>query len=102
MALSLPVKTSTIYVLRRYGPESDFTCVSHLDWGFNVGTKIIVNIFLTRNKLSRDIVRKESVTGFKKRQRTKKTKFKSFLFFTEVAKVNYSDRMVFIKYRQTP
>ena len=101
MALSLPVKTSTIYVLRRYGPESDFTCVNHLDWGFNVATKIIVNIFLTRNKLSRDIVRKESVTGFKKRQRTKKTKFKSFLFFTEVAKVNYSDRMVFIKYRQT-
>ena len=70
VTLSLTVKTSAAYVLRRYVTESDFTCVNYLDWGFNVATKIIVNI-LTTNRLSRDIVRKESFTGFKKRQRTK-------------------------------
>ena len=63
VALSLPVKTSAT--------ESDFACVNHLDWGFNVATKIIVNIFLTINRLSRDIVSKGSVNSFKKRQRTK-------------------------------
>ena len=56
VALSLPVKTSATYVLRGYGPESDFTCVNHLDWGFNVATKDITNIFLTANRPSRDIV----------------------------------------------
>ena len=63
VALSLPVKTSAT--------ESDFACVNHLDWGFNVATKIIVNIFLIINRLSRDIVSKGSVNSFKKRQRTK-------------------------------
>ena len=62
VALSLPVKTSATYVLHHYGPESDFTCVNRLGWRFNVATKIIVNVFLTANRLSRDIVRKESVT----------------------------------------
>ena len=72
VALSLPVKTPATYVLRRYGSESDFTCVNSLDWGFNFPTKIIVNIFFNnKQRLSRDIVRKESVTGFKKRQRTR-------------------------------
>ena len=97
----LTVKTSAAYVLRRYGTDSDFTCVNYLDWGFNVATKIIVNI-LTTNRLSRDIVRKESFTEFKKRQRTKQTIFKSLSFFTKVPNVNYSDRMVLIKYRQNP
>ena len=72
MALYLPVKTSASYVLRRYGPLSDFTCVTSLDWVFNFAIKIVVNIFFNnKQKLLKDIVRKESVTGFKKRQRTK-------------------------------
>ena len=58
------------FVLRCYGPESDFVSVSYLDWGFIFATKITVNIFFN-NRLSRDIVHKESVTGFKKCQRTK-------------------------------
>ena len=49
--------------------ESDFMCVSDLDWGFNFATKITVNIFLTTNRMSRDIVCKERITGFKKCQR---------------------------------
>ena len=72
VALFLPVKISATYVIYRYRPESDFTCVNHLDWEFNFVTKIIVNIFFSnKQRMSKDIVRKESVTGFKKRERTK-------------------------------
>ena len=58
-------RSSATFVLRCYGPESDFISVNYLDWGF-----ITVNIFFN-NRLSRDIVCKGSVTGFKKCQRTK-------------------------------
>ena len=72
VALSLPVKTSATYVLRGYGPESDFTCVNHLDWGFNVATKVIVNIFFNSKQTVKGYcLDKESVTGFGKRQTTK-------------------------------
>ena len=72
VALSFPVETSTTYVLRRYGPESNFMCVNHLDWGFNFATQINVNIFFNNKlRLPRYIAREESVIGFKKRQRTK-------------------------------
>ena len=47
VALSLPARTMATYVLRLYRPESDFTCVNLLEWGFHFATKIIVNIFLT-------------------------------------------------------
>ena len=62
-------RSSATFVLRCYGPESDFICVNYLDWGFNFATKITVNVFY--NRLSRDILYKESVTGSKKCQRTK-------------------------------
>ena len=84
MALSLPVKTSAT--------ESDFACVNHLDWRFNVATKIIVNIDC-QGILS---VRKVLMVLRNVKER------KPFLFFTEVAYVNYSDRIVFIKFRQIP
>ena len=58
VALSLTAKTSATYVLHRYGPYSDLSCVNYLDWGFNFATKIIVNIFFNdKQRLSRDIVR---------------------------------------------
>ena len=50
MAFSLPVKTSANYVLRCCGPESDFTCVNHLDWEFNIASKIVVNVFLNNKE----------------------------------------------------
>ena len=37
-------------VLRCYGPESDFTCVNYLDWGFNFATKIAVNGFFNNKQ----------------------------------------------------
>ena len=64
-------RSSATFVLRCYGPGSDFISVIYLGWRFNFATKITVNTFLTTNRLSRDIVRKKSVTGFKKCQRTK-------------------------------
>ena len=53
VALSLPVKTSATNVLRSYEPESDFTCVNHLDWGFNVATKIIANILFSNKQTTK-------------------------------------------------
>ena len=50
VSLSLPVKTSATYGLRRCGLESNFTCVNHRGWGFNFATKMIVNIFLATNR----------------------------------------------------
>ena len=67
VVLSLPAKISANYILRRFEPETDFTWVNHLDWGFIFATKIIVNDF---NKTV-NIVPKESVTCFKKCQRAK-------------------------------
>ena len=33
------------YLPKHRQPESDFACVNHLDWGVNVATKIIVDMF---------------------------------------------------------
>ena len=53
VVLSLPVKTSATNVSRSYEPESDFICVNHLDWGFNVANKIIVNIFFNNKQTAK-------------------------------------------------
>ena len=63
-------RSSATFVLRCYGPESDFICVSYLDWRFNFATKITVYIFFNNKQTVKDIVPKQSVTGFKKCQRT--------------------------------
>ena len=43
-------RSSATFVLRCYGPESDFICVNYLDWGFNFATKITVNIFFNNKQ----------------------------------------------------
>ena len=56
MVLTLPAKKLGTYVMRQYEPESDFTCVNHLDLGFNFATNIIGNIFFNnKQKLSRNM-----------------------------------------------
>ena len=60
-----------LYLPKHRQQESDFACVNNLDWGFNVATKIIVKIFFNNKQTFKDIVRKETVTGFNKHQRTK-------------------------------
>ena len=64
-------RSSPTFVLRCYGPESDFISVNYLDWGFIFATNFTLNIIFKTNRLSRDIVSKKSVTGLKKCQRTK-------------------------------
>ena len=43
-------RLSATFVLRCYGPESDFIDVSYLDWGFNFATKINGNIFFNNKQ----------------------------------------------------
>ena len=63
---------SAIYVLKHYGPQCQFCCDDHIEWGVKFSSKIIVNIFFNnKQKQSKDTVRKDTVTGFKKRQRNK-------------------------------
>ena len=49
-----------------------FTCEDHVEWGMYYSTKIIINIFYNKQKISADSVRKDVASGFKKRQREKK------------------------------
>ena len=55
-----------------YGPAPDFVCDEHDEWAGKIANRIIVNIFYNNSqKESKDRKRKETVIGFKKRQRTK-------------------------------
>ena len=70
--MPIPVRESATYALEKYGPTCNFTCDNHVNWGFIFATKIVVNIFFNNaQKLAADSVTKESISGFKKRQRTK-------------------------------
>ena len=66
----MPVAKVATYILKRYGSFPHFSCNMHHDWSFKFASKIVVNIFFNnKQKKSEDLVRKETVTGFKKRQR---------------------------------
>ena len=43
-------RSSAIFVLCCYGPESNFISVNYLDEGFNFAAKITVNIFFNNNQ----------------------------------------------------
>ena len=90
------------FVLRCYGSESDFISVIYVDWAFIFATKITVNIFFNKNRLSGDIVRKEVLLVLRNVKERNKQYFNSFLCFTEIPNVKYSERTVLIKYRQNP
>ena len=70
--LGMPVAEVATYILKRYGSFPHFLCNIHHDWSFKFASKIVVNIFFNnKQKKSKDSVRKEIVTGFKKKQRSK-------------------------------
>ena len=46
-------RLSATFVLRCYGPESDFIRVNYLDWGFNLAIKITVNIFFNNRQTAK-------------------------------------------------
>jgi hypothetical protein len=65
------VRKAAAHILKEYGPKSEFTCQEYFDWGFQFASKILINIFFyNKQKLVSDSIRKDSIDGFKKRQRT--------------------------------
>ena len=72
MSSCIPVRQAATFVLQNYGPVCDFTCNEHKSWGFHFASKIVINIFFNNaQKLAADSVRKDTVKGFKTRQRAK-------------------------------
>ena len=62
-------RTASEYVLKKYSQRVHFTCEDHAG-GIHYSTKIIINIFYNnKQKIAADSVRKDVVSGFKKRQR---------------------------------
>ena len=59
-------------ILKLYAPKSVFTCLNHTEWGYTFASKIIINIFYNnKQKLAGDKVRKDDLSAFKRRQRSK-------------------------------
>jgi len=72
LPISQSVTRSAMYVLKYYGPQCQFCCRYHLDWGVKFASKIVVNIYFNnKQKQSKDCVRKDSISSFKTRQRSK-------------------------------
>ena len=66
------VTRSAMYVLKYCGPNCEFCCQYHLDWGVKFASKIVVNVYFNnKQKQAKDCVRKDSVESFKTRQRRK-------------------------------
>ena len=67
---SISTRTAAEYVLKKYSQRVHFTCEDHAEWGMHYSTKIIINIFYNnKQKIAADSVRKDVVSGFKKRRR---------------------------------
>ena len=72
LVASTSVRKITEMALHAYAPKSSFACEIHLKNGYKFSIRTVVNIFYNnKQKLARDEVRKDSLRGFKKRQRTK-------------------------------
>ena len=55
-------------ILHQYAPCVDFICIDHVEWGFNFATKSSINIFFNnKEKIASDLVRKDAVVDFKKK-----------------------------------
>ena len=68
----MPVAKVATYIIKRYGSFPHFSFNMHHDWSSKFASKIVVNIFFNnKQKKSEDLVRKKTVTGFKKRQISK-------------------------------
>ena len=66
------VSKAAASILREYSPLVRFTCIDHLEWGFRFSTKSIINVFFNnKEKIATDLIRRDNVVAFKKRQRTK-------------------------------
>ena len=69
---SIPIKTAAEYILKTYSSRKGFHLWSHEECRGKFSNRTIVNIFYNNtHKLVCDSVRKDTVKGFKKRQREK-------------------------------
>ena len=69
--LEMPVAKVATYILKRYGSFPHFSCNMHHDWSFKFASKFVNIFFNNKQKKTKDLVRKETVTCFKKRQISK-------------------------------
>ena len=70
--LGMLVAKVASYTLKSYGSFPHFSCNMYHDWSFKFASKVVVNTFFNKKqKKSKDLVRKKTVAGFKKRQRSK-------------------------------
>ncbi len=69
---SVPTRNAAEFLIQKYSSVVRFTCDLHCEWGMKFATKPIVNIFYNnKQKIHSDSVKKDSIAGFKKRQREK-------------------------------
>lgn len=69
---SLTARDGAICMLHYFLPDTSFLCSDHAKWGMASIIKIIVNVFYNnKQRLANDSVTKDSIAGFKKRQRAK-------------------------------
>ena len=68
----VPARIAAEHILKLFLCKVDFVCSLHFDWGQKYANRIITNIFYNNmQKKSKEYRRKEHLTAFKKRQRTK-------------------------------
>lgn len=66
------VRGAFTHILEAFASKSDFCCPKHINWGMKFASKIIINTFFNNKQtVAADLARKDSVIGFKKRQRAK-------------------------------
>ena len=66
------VRVAFTRILGEFAPKIDICCDKHINWGLKFASKIVINTFFNNKQtVAADMVRKDAVGGFKKRQRTK-------------------------------
>ena len=66
------IRTGAETVLNTYSTDVLFTCADHIVWGQKWANKIMTNIFYNnKQKIKNNKIRKDGVSTFKKRQRSK-------------------------------
>ena len=68
----VPARVAAEHILKLFSCKVNFVCSLHFEWGHKYANRIITNIFYNNmQKQSKDHKRKEQLSSFKKRQRTK-------------------------------
>ena len=53
------ISKGAVSILREYSPLVSITCIDHLEWGFRISIKSIINVFFNnKEKIETDLIRK--------------------------------------------